>query len=374
MATTTTTNTTNSNINSDVFLSTLQDKLINQAGMVSSQDTNLENSINQAISGTAQAGEASAKRIESQYGREIGYAKQTQADTITQAQEKQRGYGVNIAAMRQLVDSTDKNIKDLEQRKQESLLANDSATASKISDLQIKAYEFKQKAMQDTFTNLLSVGNFALSASQQAEQKRQFNQSLSFQEKSAMSALASQYGVVMREGDTLDTITARVAPFASEKQRLEIAKTKAEISRANAEAQKALRGDDTNADALTVSLIAQAGLQNPAALSLIKDAKLAAKVQLQMSTMSKGLYTGSGIDSTLEQSFSSGRTRNDIQAEIQANNFLTPNEKAIAEKKAIDFYLKKAEEAAKAKRFTESQKAPQVSSPVGFFSNMKPIF
>lgn len=338
------TNPNNTSVPADDFISALQERLLSSAGAVSSVDTNLENSINQAISGIAQSGESSAKRIESQYGREIDYARQGQADTITQVQEKQRGYGVNVAALRQVVDSTDKSIRDLDQRKQEALLANDSATASKISELQIKAFEFKQKAMQDTFNNLLSVGNFTLSQQQQAEQKRQFNQSLSFQEKSAMSALASQYGVPMREGDTLDTITARVAPFASEKQRLEIAKTKAEITRANAEAQRALRGDDAGDDALTVSLIAQAGLQNPAALSLIKDAKLAAKVQLQMSTMSKSMYTGNGISNTLEQSFNSGRTKEEVQGEIESNSFLTPVEKAEAQKKAIDFYLKKREQ------------------------------
>lgn len=263
----------------DELLSTIQTQLLGNSGMVSSDDTNLEKSINAAIDSVKKSKDANTASVEGTYGREIQAAKDKSSSDITTFGESGRGFAVNIGALRELVNTGDKNIKDLEQRKQELLLQGEADAASKISDLQLQEYTLRQDARQKVFQNLLQLGNFATGVQNNQLQQRTQN----FAERSAIATLASKYGVPVAENDTIDTIAAKVAPFASESAKLEIAKTKAQINQANAEAAKALRGDSANIDDLTASVLATAFRKGDTAfLANIKDAGTAGKVYNQI--------------------------------------------------------------------------------------------
>ena len=259
------------------FTSQLTSMLQNQSGMITSNTTAMEQSINNAIANVNRSNEASKAVTTSQYNRQI--ADQTAANQrgITSFQEETRGYATNTAALRTMMDQADKSVKDLEQRKQELLLQGDAQAASKIGEMQIKTIEMRTNAMQKTFDNLLQIGSYSI----QSSQERRATAAQSFSERSAINSIALQYGVVPKEGDTLDTITARAMPFASEKQKLELAKTRAEINKVNAEASKALRGDatTTNMDAATLQGIAEAYRLQPQLISSqLKDFATSAKV------------------------------------------------------------------------------------------------
>jgi hypothetical protein len=115
--------------------------------------------------------------------------------------------------------------------------------------------------MQKTFENLLQIGNYSIQSSQEQRAVKAQN----FQERSAINSIALQYGVTPKEGDTIETITARAAPYASEKQRLELARTRAEINKLNSEASRALSSAESGGslDGVSTDAIALAYMKNP---------------------------------------------------------------------------------------------------------------
>lgn len=272
-----------SSIPTDTFLNELQKKLLAQSDIISSQDTAIESAISKAIEATKAGQEAGAKRVELSFERQISEARKRGTEALTATQESQRGFGINTAALKQITTETDKNIKDLEMRKQELLLAGDVASAARISDLQLQSLQFKQQAVQQTFSNLLSLGGLALQQKQLSLAERQQTTT----ERQAVANIALKYGLEVKEGDTIDTITARAMPFASQEQKLQLAKAQADIKLAEAQAAKALRGDGAINDSLTLSLIADQALKDPSILNLIKSPEDAAKVKAVMEIKSK---------------------------------------------------------------------------------------
>ena len=216
------------------FTAQLTDMLKNQSGMITSNTTQMEQQINDAIANVNRSNEASKAVTTSQYNRQI--ADQTAANQrqITSFQEETRGYATNTAALRTMVEQADKSVKDLEQRKQELLLQGDAQAASKVAEMQLKTLDMRTNAMQKTFDNLLQIGSYSI----QASQEKRATAAQTFSERSAINSIALQYGVTPREGDTIDTVTARAMPFATQKQKLELAKTQADINKVNAEAAK----------------------------------------------------------------------------------------------------------------------------------------
>ena len=250
-----------SDIASDEFTSILQDRLMESAGAVSSFDTEIESSIGKAIKGVEKSRDASNARVESAYNREIGYTKGLGQRQFTAVQEDQRGYGMQVQALRSLTESTEKDVNDLEQRKQEAILMGDAEAAGKIADLQLKSLEFKQQSQQRVFENLITLGNFGLNVRSQNRADKELGlaeRSQSFFERNTIATLASQYGVPVYEGDTIDTISQRIAPIASEKQKLELDSIRADINNANAQASKAYKEmQDSQLDPMAISIIAE---------------------------------------------------------------------------------------------------------------------
>ena len=215
----------------DTFLSALQSKLLNQADMVSSSSTNLESKITEAIGGIQKAGAASTAALESAGGREIAFQKEQFAQQKTGVLESQRGFATNTAALRALDERTEKSVRDLEQRKQELILQGESATASKISELQMKSIEFRQKAEQQSFSNLFNMGQFALNAQAEERAKSQFSQTIelqkaqqAFDQSSKMATIQLEYGLKSVPGESLSSLITRAQPMADAKRRAELAK------------------------------------------------------------------------------------------------------------------------------------------------------
>lgn len=85
------------------FTAQLTDMLKNQSGMITSNTTQMEQQINDAIANVNRSNEASKAVTTSQYNRQI--ADQTAANQrqITSFQEETRGYATNTAALSTMV-------------------------------------------------------------------------------------------------------------------------------------------------------------------------------------------------------------------------------------------------------------------------------
>lgn len=149
-------------VTSQEFAQAAQQRLLEQNEVISSQDTELEQSFAAARQGVRQAQQASAARIESQFGRERGYLERDAQAGFTDFAERRSGFGTQMAAFRRLVETTDKNLNDLEQRKQELILQGESDAASKIAGLQVNELEMRQQAQQQMFNNILGLSQFGL--------------------------------------------------------------------------------------------------------------------------------------------------------------------------------------------------------------------
>ena len=146
----------------DTFLSTLREKLMAGAGAISSEDTNIEKKIQEAIGGITAGNKASTALVESSFGRQIEEAKELGTRELTAFTESSRGFAVNNAAVQRITENAEKRIKDLEQRKQELILQGNAASAGQVSNLIMKELEFEQQARIQSFSNLLNIGNFTL--------------------------------------------------------------------------------------------------------------------------------------------------------------------------------------------------------------------
>lgn len=248
------TKTSAGDIEGDAFMTSMVNALQKSAGAISSYDSEIEKGISSAIKSTQQATEANTARVESAFEREKGYSIDTGNTQITTANEARRGFATNTGILKQIYQDTDKNLKDLEMRKQELILQGESAGASQIASLQLKALEMRQEAQQKAYTNLLSLASFGLSAKQEARQAK----AQTFQEKSALAAIGLQYGIKVEPGDTIETMATKAAPFASQKQQLELAKMTQDIAESRARVNQILKeGNAKDSSPEDIKAIAQ---------------------------------------------------------------------------------------------------------------------
>ncbi len=266
---------TSNDVAKDPMISALQDRLMGQADMISSSSSGIDDKINKAIGGVKEAQSASAQRLESAASRARNDILGTGERSVTDYSENRSGFGSQMAGLRRIVETTDKELKDLDMRKEELILAGESEAASKIADLQLNALKMKQDAMQQTFSNLMSLSNFglALRGQQQAEKQFQLTYELngkqfqlqkdqqSFQEKQALAGIALEFGLDMQPGDTIDSMTKKAAATGavSQKRALEMEALRAQIANSNAQAARALDGINTGQafDDMTAEVIAR---------------------------------------------------------------------------------------------------------------------
>lgn len=219
-----------SSMSTDTFMQTLQDKLMGMSSMASSDSTSLETALGKALEGQQKAGDAAHTATTLSYDRQIAEAGKTGAANLTSAEEAQRGFAVNTGLIRNIQETTDKNVKDLELRKQEALATGDATSANNISQMQLQALQFKQTSQQNLFSNILNMGQLGLQKQAQENASTQFNQSLTlqkaqnaFSQDSEISKIALQFGLTVSPGETLASITTKAKPFASAEQKARLA-------------------------------------------------------------------------------------------------------------------------------------------------------
>ena len=353
----------------DPFISALQDKLMSTSDMISSSNTGIEDKIGQAIQGVKDSNAASGARINSEGDRNFGFAVGQAAYQRGDVLDARSGFATNNAFLRNLDLNTEKSLKDMDMRKHELLLAGDAEAASKISELQLKSIEFKQNAFQQTFSNLLALGNFGLQENAQKNAQgnadRAFGlqeRQMSFNEKQAIDNIALQFGIAPKPGDTIDTITARAAPFASERQKLELSKTRAEISKLNAETARAISDakssktvESYNVDVLAAALLDPRG--GSAILGGIKDTNIQGLVIAKANQIQNARF-----ESYATEDANSGLSKKKSLERINADTTLSPADRVSAIAATGRAYA--PFEAAAAKK-----KAEILSKPPSWFSN-----
>lgn len=228
----------------DAFLGELQNKLMTSSDMISSANTGLENALRSSISKVQESTTKGSEAIGLQYDRQIGYAQQGFNDQLTASRERGVGIQTSDIAYKRMAEEADKNLKDLDMRKRELMLQNDAQGASKIADLEFQTMKMKTDAMQQTFSNLLSLGNYGLNV---AQEKRAI-QSQTFQEQSSIAGIALKYGITVQPGESLQSVISRAAPMADKLAQAELAKTLAEAQKAKAEAAKVASGSSSIGD------------------------------------------------------------------------------------------------------------------------------
>lgn len=263
------------------FLNQLQEKLLSQSDIISSEPTAIESKINEAISGVKSGNEASAAAITSAAEREKAKIAETGARNLTGQLESQRGFAQNTALLDKIQKDTDSNLKDLEQRKQELILQGNATASKQIADLQLQAIQMRQQAQQQVFQNLLGLANFGMARDNAAAEQYRFDKQFTYQERSDMAKVAAQYGLTMQPGDTLESLVTRAAPYANEKQKLELDVLRANIAESKAQTAKAWADMQDGNDTYDINAIAMAANKNPAILGLIKDIDVAQKVILR---------------------------------------------------------------------------------------------
>ena len=305
--------TTNGSDNAS-FSDAIEKRLLGQSNIVSSFDTQLEQSFTDAAAGLRAGNDASTKRIESVYQREKAGMEQSGQNAITGFSEGRSGFATQMAGLRAVVQSTDKNLNDLTQRKEELILQGDAQTASQISGLIIDKLKFKQQAEQQVFANLLGMANYGAqkeqSKAQLAQSAYQFGEKMKWDETTAMTSIALEYGLQANPGETLTTLYSRAAKDmgVDSPAALKIKQAQSEINRNNADILR-IQNDIANANkkgkepAVTdLDAIVNASLANPALMTgLIADLKpeqqayVISKQSEKQSQLEVGFYRQQGL-------------------------------------------------------------------------------
>jgi hypothetical protein len=195
-------------------------------GVSTSASSELQTAIQNSITATEQAGALTAQRLESERGREVGFLRDRGQAQFTGALEERRGYATQVAALRELTETTEKSVRDLDARYNEALMANDANTIAEVSKLRISALEYKQKQEQDFFSNVMSVANLQQSAIDSVMRREEFWSGQEQQERQFVMSLAnSKY-------EFEQNMSMQYKELGLKEQELDIARERNSISRA----------------------------------------------------------------------------------------------------------------------------------------------
>jgi len=322
----------------DSFLANLQGTLMKQSEAISSSQSEIEKSISDAI-GSVQGGlEASTARIESQAQRAEKTLLDRGSQRVIGANEARRGFATSTGILKQIYQDTDEQLKDLDMRKQELILQGESAAASKIADLQLQQLQFKQQASQQVFNNLISMANFGLAASQEERAQQQFD----FDRQQAVGSIALEFGLDIRDGETMESIIDRAAPLATEERSIKLQQARKELELTNAQINKI----STEGKVTDIESAARAAVMNPAILGNISDFDTLQKVINKMSEIestevipqlvNSAIANGESLEEVINDIQSSSGIQNKQQAEALARQLYKTTSPVEAEKKLGD--------------------------------------
>ena len=251
------------------FLKAAGERLLETDGIISSEDTGLEEKIGEITAGIETGTAASAKRIESAFDREIGFKEEEFEAQRTSFLERGRGFAVNKAALQQLDQQTEKSLRDLEQRKQELLLAGEANAATQITNLQLKSLEFAQQARQQTFSNTLGLAGFGLSLKAEERQGREdlldrqkLLDNITRDEQDQVRELfidnpkgleeLEKLGMDITDVTNIDEAISFISPFLNEKERLNLIQQAGEIQARDRESKFAQKTNELNSIRLQI--------------------------------------------------------------------------------------------------------------------------
>ena len=265
-------NTSSETSGSDSFLSSIQKALLGQSGIISSQDNLINSGINKAIRGVKDSTRFSNEALESKYLREKDFAEMKAGTDIQTFLEGRSGFATQMVAFRNLVETTDKNLKDLAMRKEELILQNNAEAASKVSELEMKALEFKQEASRSYFSNLLGMANFGLNLKESEDRKKELEQSRLDKEKDRTYTETKDMTELIQNNPqagilSTDTMEQAQAKIAANPNSPDILYKKAQIDNIRNEILNRNKGGGkvsmTEAERLAATLSAYAGKFQP---------------------------------------------------------------------------------------------------------------
>lgn len=295
--------------NSSSTTDTLIQKLLGQSDIISSQSTGLESKINDIISGVKSGQAANEQALGIQYQGKEDFAQKQGTTALTTAMEGQRGFAVNQAALQQITDSTKKSVNDLEMQKQQLILQGQAAAAGQITQLQVQQLQFQQQANQQVYSNLLGITGISQQKDAAATAAAQFNKQQAFQTTQAMGALATQYGLSPKPGETLDSLYARAATDMgiNSPAALAIKQAQSQIQANNAQTQASLAAAAAKKPLSALDIATLAGAYNSvgtAILGQVANANDQAAIITHANTLESAAY-----QSTAQSNYDNGIPR-----------------------------------------------------------------
>lgn len=137
----------------------LQSSLLASSDLVSSSDSGIEKAISGAVSNIKDSQAASAQRIQNEAASQSANIQRTGLINQTDAIEGRRGFATQTAVLRNILNTTNQELKDLESRKQDLLMQGEAEAASQISQLQVQSLQLAQEAKQNAVNNMINLSN-----------------------------------------------------------------------------------------------------------------------------------------------------------------------------------------------------------------------
>lgn len=146
----------------DAFTGALEKTLLANSNLISSANSGLETAIGKSIEAIRQGQQASASRTNTTFDRLESNVLRSGVASQVDATETRRGFATQTAVLRNILDTTNSELSNLRDQRQDLLLAGEAEAASQISGLMVKQAEARQQAMQQAFSNQLSMINAAI--------------------------------------------------------------------------------------------------------------------------------------------------------------------------------------------------------------------
>lgn len=137
----------------------LQSSLLDSADLVSSSDSGIESAINRAIGTAKETQQSQAARTNTAAREQAANIQRSGLIQQTDAVEGRRGFATQTAVLRNILNTTNQELKDLETRRQDLLATGESELASQVAGLQVQSLQLAQEAKQNAVNNMINLSN-----------------------------------------------------------------------------------------------------------------------------------------------------------------------------------------------------------------------
>ena len=151
--------TDNQSSQDSAIFSALENTVLNNADLVSSSDSGIDTAIGSAVENIQKSQKASAGRIETEAASQARNIQRTGLISQTGAVEGRRGFATQTAVLRDIMNTTAQELKDLDARRQDLLATGEAEAASQIATLQVQSIQLAQQAKQNAVSNMIQASN-----------------------------------------------------------------------------------------------------------------------------------------------------------------------------------------------------------------------